>query len=578
MNKLRRFDRLLLAVSLLFSLAALVLVIQRVKIEQAQKTVCPVISYEDVTTLAQASGESMEEWYQTLSEAGLRGVLMTPKQMKKTERVQPVSDADLSVIQIGGLSKTAVYFPALHYDESTWTSKTKSVLTTVETKPIQEVVDSLIAQNSLLVLMEKEAQTGLTLPDGWDAAAYSGRIAKGYWLNRWCQKSVGRLGYAGTEETENILYRTVVDRGIQVLWIAPVSTEDGNMVTECAVYANLLTELEHRLNSAGYTYGMPEGYAPSEPSFLLLFFTGLAVLFACLLFVRALIPMPAKVELGLAALCVAENALALLLFRSLQITVLALAGSIVYPCLAAMLMETWMERSEPEKHRLRGMLVGGLLCVGVALLGGLEIAALQSSRAYLLVLRMFRGVKLSQSCVFGFAFLYFGYQCFHCPGNKLRDDRKALLKELRSPVLVGLVLAAMLGIGLVYLLRTGDRMLDVSVLEQRLRNVLERIVLYRPRTKEFLLGWPFLCMGLFFCFRRKRVLRWLCGVFAAIGFASIANTFCHSRAHVLVSLARTGIGLVLGLLLSAVLLAVICAVQRKKRKGSAQTTLREGES
>ena len=48
-------------------------------------------------------------------------------------------------------------------------------------------------------------------------------------------------------------------------------------------------------------------------------------------------------------------------------------------------------------------------------------------------------------------------------------------------------------------------------------------------------------------------------VFGAIGFASVANTFCHIRAHFLVSLLRTGIGLVLGLVLGAIVLLILRA-------------------
>ena len=51
----------------------------------------------------------------------------------------------------------------------------------------------------------------------------------------------------------------------------------------------------------------------------------------------------------------------------------------------------------------------------------------------------------------------------------------------------------------------------------------------------------------------------LFGVFGAIGFASVANTFCHIRAHFLVSLLRTGIGLVLGLVLGAIVLLILRA-------------------
>ena len=48
-------------------------------------------------------------------------------------------------------------------------------------------------------------------------------------------------------------------------------------------------------------------------------------------------------------------------------------------------------------------------------------------------------------------------------------------------------------------------------------------------------------------------------VFGAIGFASVSNTFCHIRAHFLVSLLRTGIGLVLGLVLGAIVLLILRA-------------------
>lgn len=102
-------------------------------------------------------------------------------------------------------------------------------------------------------------------------------------------------------------------------------------------------------------------------------------------------------------------------------------------------------------------------------------------------------------------------------------------------------------------------MLSVSVGEQRVRNWLERVLLFRPRTKEFLIAYPPSP-------RRTAVPRtaagltaWLFGVFGAIGFASVANTFCHIRAHFLVSLLRTGIGLVLGLVLGAIVLLILRA-------------------
>ena len=119
-----------------------------------------------------------------------------------------------------------------------------------------------------------------------------------------------------------------------------------------------------------------------------------------------------------------------------------------------------------------------------------------------------------------------------------------------------LILAA---VGTVYILRTGDGMLSVSVGEQRVRNWLERVLLFRPRTKEFLIAYPAIAAAYCCATHRSRLTAWLFGVFGAIGFASVSNTFCHIRAHFLVSLLRTGIGLVLGLVLGAIVLLILRA-------------------
>ena len=126
-----------------------------------------------------------------------------------------------------------------------------------------------------------------------------------------------------------------------------------------------------------------------------------------------------------------------------------------------------------------------------------------------------------------------------------------LLRQRTEPIMI---LAA---VGTVYILRTGDGMLSVSVGEQRARNWLERVLLFRPRTKEFLIAYPAIAAAYCCAAHRSRLTAWLFGVFGAIGFASVANTFCHIRAHFLVSLLRTGLGLVLGLVLGILILLIL---------------------
>ena len=149
----------------------------------------------------------------------------------------------------------------------------------------------------------------------------------------------------------------------------------------------------------------------------------------------------------------------------------------------------------------------------------------------------------------------------HTRGCSVRDDLQTLRQEnsrhWRRKLLCLLVILA--AVGTVYILRTGDGMLSVSVGEQRARNWLERVLLFRPRTKEFLIAYPAIAAAYCCAAHRSRLTAWLFGVFGAIGFASVANTFCHIRAHFLVSLLRTGIGLALGLVLGMLILLFLRA-------------------
>ena len=66
---------------------------------------------------------------------------------------------------------------------------------------------------------------------------------------------------------------------------------------------------------------------------------------------------------------------------------------------------------------------------------------------------------------------------------------------------------------------------------------------------EFLIAFPAIAAAYAFAARGNRVWTALFGVLAGIGFASVANTFCHMRAHFMVSLYRTLIGAAIGLVL-----------------------------
>ena len=484
----------------------------------------------------------VQEWLTQLSDAGVRELLVTPDEQAKPDIVRAAQDAGLTLAQAGGLAQGGTYFFAARYDTLAAAGQT-GVDTDTEPLPQAQVLDALRESGSTLVLIEDKNQTGCVLPDGYTLDGYTGGMVKGFWLNQTFRARYQTLGYSGAEEIVNMLYRAVVDRGMTVLWLTPLTDAAGETVAEPAVYTQLLQQLAQRLAPAGYHYG------------------GLTAIEARTVS-PVLVPLRARwLRVLLFALGCAESAGGAFLAPELQCTALALLAAIVFPCLAAAMLAAELKESagtRPTVARYAGMTALG---AAITLWGCCYIGAILSGSDYLLVLRLFRGVKLSQLAVYAVAMVLLAAALLHTRGCTLREDLETLRREnsrhwRRKLLCLVLILAA---VGTVYILRTGDGMLSVSVGEQRVRNWLERVLLFRPRTKEFLIAYPAIAAAYCCAAHHSRLTAWLFGVFGAIGFASVANTFCHIRAHFLVSLLRTGIGLVLGLVLGAIVLLILRA-------------------
>lgn len=144
--------------------------------------------------------------------------------------------------------------------------------------------------------------------------------------------------------------------------------------------------------------------------------------------------------------------------------------------------------------------------------------------------------------------------------NASWDARRARLREslgalsgqpLRvGQVVLGLVALAALA---VFVARSGnDSGVAVSALELKTRALMDKYLLVRPRTKEFLLGHPALFFAL--CASASgRFGRWVLPllIVGAIGQADIMDTFCHLHTPLFISLLRALIGWLLGAAIGA---------------------------
>ena len=300
--------RLLLIAAAICTLAAFWLLGARIGVEQTQRQVDVVISYEDTVRLADASGVPVQEWLTQLSDAGVRELLVTPDEQAKPDIVRAAQDAGLTLAQAGGLAQGGTYFFAARYDTLAAAGQT-GVDTDTEPLPQAQVLDALRESGSTLVLIEDKNQTGCVLPDGYTLDGYTGGMVKGFWLNQTFRARYQTLGYSGAEEIVNMLYRAVVDRGMTVLWLTPLTDAAGETVAEPAVYTQLLQQLAQRLAPAGYHYGGLTAIETRTVSPMLLALCGIGVFAAAIVLLGVIVPLRARwLRVLLFALGCAESA------------------------------------------------------------------------------------------------------------------------------------------------------------------------------------------------------------------------------------------------------------------------------
>lgn len=559
MTDTRKSFRIYALIAAVCTLAAVWLVIFRIRIEEPQKQVAIVTSWDDIQLMKYFSGIPEEEWLAALKEGGLYSVMVPVAQLDDASITGPIRDAGLEISQVGGEAEGGVYFFATKYDSLMKQRLSDSVKRTRETLPQNVILPAIEDSDSTLVLVENIMQTSSFVPRHYRLVNFTGDCAKCFWLNKAFACRYATLGYSGSEELVNMMFRAVIDRGMTVIWISPISS-DWEMITDPAVYTEMLQALQNRIAPAGYTFGKPDAIPAFGMNPVLLAVMGVGIMAACMMVLTILWqPKRRWIYPALFAVLVAESVAAPFLFMDQQMQLLALLAAMAFPALAVLLLAKRLKDAPVGRHAsVVTFCVTLLSCLAIVLWGCLYISGVQTTSLYLLVMRLFRGVKLSQLGVYGFSALVMAWVFLHHKGQSLKTDFFALFprddRRTRTQTITAMILV--LVVGAIYVLRTGDGMLSVPTLEQHIRNDLETVLLYRPRTKEFLVAFPAVAAAFLFAARGNRVWTAMFGMLGGIGFASVANTFCHMRAHFTVSLYRTllsiAIGLVLGVLVTLI--------------------------
>ncbi|ONI38047.1 hypothetical protein AN640_02890 [Candidatus Epulonipiscium fishelsonii] len=243
-----------------------------------------------------------------------------------------------------------------------------------------------------------------------------------------------------------------------------------------------------------------------------------------------------KIGLSLSGLIGISYITGLFLQKDLTLQSMALITSIVFPVYSILIFC----RGKPYSISIRICIQKFFQILGITVLGALIIVGLLSHANYSLGLDGFRGVKLAHIApvlIIALVVLY-----------KDHDQIFYELKRLKKSTLVTSgILLFLLGIGMVgvYIIRTGNG--EISDIEKTFRSTLDNLLGVRPRTKEFLIGYPALLAGLYF---NLKIIKYPAMLMGTIGPISLINTFAHVHTPLLISVIRSvysiGFGLIIG--------------------------------
>ncbi len=401
------------------------------------------------------------------------------------------------------------------------------------------------------------------------------------------QERFAYFNYEGGEEIENTLYRAVTERNIRLVYFKPFK-KDGlklrfnefKYITDYGEYEKVLVRFKNRIGRHGISLGTSSIMPAVRVRLAKQSLMGWGIVAAGIILLRYLFGLEKRLGYVLLLLGAVTIPMAFIIRPLLADKILALTASIVFPSLAILYFcnkcYNYGLGEGKERKSYQRALVGVkdlIIASAISLLGGLFIGASLSNIEYLLEIDIFRGVKISQLVpILIYLLIYFMYfnnlrprDIRERPTINYQDIKEFLLGDIK---IIYVMIAAILGIvGYVYMARTGHESgIQASNLELMARNLLEEKLLARPRSKEFLIAFPALIMGVYFAKDKIKTLVFLTGLAAVIGQTSITNTFSHLRTPIYLSLFRTFYSLIFGSCLGLVYIVLFEIARRAYRR------------
>ncbi len=385
-------------------------------------------------------------------------------------------------------------------------------------------------------------------------------------------------GYQGAEEIENVIFRAVTERNIRLIYYRPFLFAKKQYVTDPEEYKLSFERLKARLSKHHIGLDGISVMKENENSIYYPLLISIGILGVLALLFKLLFKIKDKY------LYLAIIILSILVFIALKIAInlsvilISLGTAIITGMIGALFISLYAKNILMRKTNysflkisVRSTLFTILMAI-IPLIGGLIIASVLSSSEYLLEMKFYRGVKLSENLpILLFIITYVLILGFNRNISDMKNEIsvKEILTMLNVNVKLFHIVLGIVGAGvlMVYIARSGHESgIEPSKMEILFRNLLENKLFVRPRLKEFMIAIPSLMILSYSAYRGIKKLIFVFSLGSMIVFTSIVNTFCHLRTPLYISIARTFIGIGLGILIGIVLIGILEMIIRVRNK------------
>ena len=332
--------------------------------------------------------------------------------------------------------------------------------------------------------------------------------------------------------------RAVHERSIRVIIVHPYDLQLGDRLT---VFENDLASIHEAVSSRGYDFGWPHTFPDWPSPFFGSVACALVFVFCGWFYLMRLSGDGAgnisSVETGV---LIAASVLLSLLTYKIPFAAKLLGGF----CGAAAATESALTALESSEKPFTGSVSGLFLLIA----GGLSIASFYGTSDAALRLEPFSGVKLT-------LLLPPLLLLIHDLTRRIHDE--SLPEIIARPAVWGeLALIGVMILALLVMALRSDNVSSVPAFEVAFRDFMERTLVVRPRTKEFLIGYP--ALVLYWYLVRKELAphyREAVRIAAVLAFSSAVNTFCHFHTLLTLSVIRVINGWWLGLIVGVACVA-----------------------